>query len=761
MWNQDSITIPYTPIQAADKSGKGSGKKQDERKSANKDGKPKLPVPDLFINRELSWLDFNDRVLDESRLRENPLLERVKFLAITCSNLDEFFMVRVASLKDMAHAGYEGLDPAGLSVKDQLTGIAGKTHKMVRKQYSTYSRILFDEMKEAGIYIRPISEVNSAGLKYLDNYFSQIIHPVLTPLAVDVSRPFPLISNRSLNIICKLHPPELEKDAEPSIAVVQVPAGLSRLVSIPGNSEGSSEFVLLEEVVKRNLGELFRGATIISAGCFRIMRNADLDIDAEEAADLLNEIEKQVRKRQWGEVIRLETESSLPEDLLDQLCSVLQLKSEDIYEINGPLDLTFLFKIASLEGYPHLRFEPFTAPADPDLMADPFETIRAGDRLLHHPYQSFEPITELLRRAASDPHVLAIKQTLYRVSGDSPIIHSLTQAAENGKQVMVLVELQARFDEANNINWARRLEQAGCHVIYGLVGLKVHSKITLIVREEETGIRRYMHLGTGNYNDQTAKIYSDLGLLTCSESLAADATEFFNMISGYSAPLSWRSLAVAPFWLRREFERLIEQETVHAAAGRPARIIIKINSLVDPEMISHLYRASRAGVKIDLIVRGICCLRAGVPGLSENITVRSIVGRFLEHARIYLFHNDGQNDLFLSSADLMPRNLDRRVELLFPIEDKTAFDSLINLLELQLSDTERSRIMDPEGVYHPVDRRGKPIVDCQQTLIEQAQQQNKELRAASAEIRFQPVFGDDPSLPVSPFVTDYSLDNDN
>ncbi len=325
---------------------------------------------------------------------------------------------------------------------------------------------------------------------------------------------------------------------------------------------------------------------------------------------------------------------------------------------------------------------------------------------------------------------------------------------------MVLVELQARFDEANNINWARRLEQAGCHVIYGLVGLKVHSKITLIVREEETGIRRYMHLGTGNYNDQTAKIYSDIGLLTCSESIAADATEFFNMISGYSAPLSWRRLTVAPFWLRREFERLIEQETAHAEAGRPARIVIKINSLVDPEMISHLYRASRAGVKVELIVRGICCLRAGVPGLSENITVRSIVGRFLEHARIYLFHNDGQNDLFLSSADLMPRNLDRRIELLFPIEDKTAFDTLMDLLELQLSDTERSRIMDPEGVYYPVDRRGKTIVDCQQALIEQARLQSKQLQAASAEIRFQPVFGDDPSLPVSPFITDDSLDND-
>ncbi|MGI6298558.1 MAG: RNA degradosome polyphosphate kinase [Saccharofermentanales bacterium] len=749
------------PLYASDKSGKGSGKKRNERQGKKGDEiREQIPVPDLFINRELSWLDFNDRVLDESRLRENPLLERVKFLAISCSNLDEFFMVRVASLKDMAHAGYTALDPAGLSVEEQLTAIAKKTHKMVRKQYSTYSRILFGELKEAGIYIRPVSEINSAGLKYLDNYFKQFIHPILTPLAVDVSRPFPLISNRSLNIICKLRPPEQPENEEPSIAVVQVPAGVSRLVSIPGSGDGQSEFVLLEEVVKRNLGELFRGAAILSAGCFRIMRNADLDIDTEEAADLLNEIEKQVRKRQWGEVIRLEAESNLPEDLLSQLCSVLQLQSEDIYEINGPLDLTFLFKIAALEGYPNLCFEPFTAPVDPDLMSDPFGTIRDGDRLLHHPYQSFEPITELLRRAATDPQVLAIKQTLYRVSGDSPIIHSLTQAAENGKQVMVLVELQARFDEANNINWARRLEQAGCHVIYGLVGLKVHSKITLIVREEETGIRRYMHLGTGNYNDQTAKIYSDIGLLTCSESIAADATEFFNMISGYSAPLSWRRLTVAPFWLRREFERLIEQETAHATAGRPARIVIKINSLVDPEMISHLYRASRAGVEVDLIVRGICCLRAGVPGLSENITVRSIVGRFLEHARIYLFHNDGQNDLFLSSADLMPRNLDRRIELLFPIEDKTAFDTLMELLELQLSDTERSRIMDPEGVYHPVDRRGKTVIDCQQALIEQARLQNKQLQAASAEIRFQPVFGDDPSLPVSPFVTDDSLDND-
>lgn len=704
--------------------------------------KEKRPVIGLFINRELSWLDFNDRVLDESRDKDNPLLERAKFLAITSSNLDEFFMVRVASLKDLEHAGYEGTDPSGLTVAEQLTAISEKTHALVRKQYSTYNRVIYPDLLKAGIRILKRKELSGAQEKYLDRYFQQTVLPILTPLAVDAGRPFPLIGNRTLNICCLVRTPHSQPEDDPELAVVQVPTGVPRLVALP--SEDNADFILLEDVVRRHLGELFRGARILESGCFRIMRNADLDIDEEDAADLLKEIEKQVRLRPWGEVIRLEADSDLDEGLLQRLKESLQLREEDLYQISGPLDLTFLFRLHGIPGYPHLRFKPFEAPVDESLMEDPFGAIRAGDRLLHHPYDSFDPVAGLIRCAAHDPAVLAIKQTLYRVGGDSPIVRSLAEAAESGKQVMVLVELKARFDEENNILWARKLEQSGCHVIYGLVGLKVHSKITLIVREEEEGIRRYVHLGTGNYNDQTARVYADFSLFTCSESIGADATEFFNMLSGYSAPLSWRRLIAAPFWLRREIVRLIEQEIRHAQAGKPARIVIKVNSVVDPEMISLLYKASGAGVRVELIVRGICCLKAGVPGLSDRIVVRSIIGRFLEHSRVYLFHNDGQDDLFLSSADLMERNLDRRVELFFPVEDAKAYDQIMQVLNLQLSDTERSRLMDENGTYHTIDRRGKQQSDCQLQLCEQTILKHREESRVQAERRFSPVFANTP-----------------
>ncbi len=717
------------------KKSKNTGKAKKTIK-AKPDIKDQKPMPDLYINRELSWLDFNDRVLDEARDKENPLLERVKFLAITSSNLDEFFMIRVASLKDMTHAGYEGVDPAGMTAGEQLTAISEKTHTLVRKQYSTYNRVLYPELIKNGIRILSFKDLSGAQTKYLDHYFHQTVFPTLTPLAVDAGRPFPLISNRSLNICCLVQPGGDNPDQQPHLAVVQVPSVVARLVAVP--SEEHKDFVLLEDLVSRHLQELFRGSRILASGAFRIMRNADLDIEDEGAADLLKEIEKQVRMRQWGEVIRLEAEADLDDMLLDRLKSALKLNEDDLYLINGPLDLTFLFRLSGIPGFPHLRFEPYDPWVDEAIMADPFAAIRAGDRLLHHPYHAFDPVTELIRTAAKDPDVLAIKQTLYRVGGDSPIVKSLEEAAERGKQVLVLVELKARFDEENNIQWARRLEQAGCHVIYGLVGLKVHSKITLIVREEEDGIRRYVHLGTGNYNDQTARIYSDFSLFTCSESIGTDATEFFNMLSGYSAPLSWRRLIVAPYWLRREVTRLIEQEMRHAAEGKPARIVIKVNSLVDPEMISLLYRASQAGVDISLIVRGICCLRAGVPGLSDRISVRSIIGRFLEHSRVYLFHNDGQDDLFLASADLMERNLDRRVELFFPIEDPKAYDQVMSLLDLQLSDTNRTRIMDENGAYQSVDRRGKQRVDCQGELIGQVKKLGFEQLETKAEIRFTP-----------------------
>lgn len=717
--------VKAKPLAKENKSGKD--------KQASKE---KLPVPDLFINRELSWLDFNDRVLDESRDKDNPLLERVKFLAITSSNLDEFFMIRVASLKDLTHAGYEGTDPAGMTAEAQLSAISEKTHTLVRKQYSTYNRVLYPELVKNGIRILKFKDLSGAQERYLDHYFRQTVFPVLTPLAVDAGRPFPLISNRSLNLCCLVNPGQTQAQQPPKLAVVQVPSVMPRLVAVP--SDDHTDFILLEDLVRRHLPELFRGAEILTSGAFRIMRNADLDIEDEGAADLLKEIEKQVRLRQWGEVIRLETESDIDETLLDRLKASMNLNEEDLYLINGPLDLTFLFRLSGIPGYPQLRFAPFEPPVNEALMADPFAAIRTQDRLLHHPYHAFDPVTELIRCAAKDPDVLAIKQTLYRVSGNSPIVKSLEEAAERGKQVLVLVELKARFDEENNIQWARRLEQAGCHVIYGLVGLKVHSKITLIAREEEHGIRRYVHLGTGNYNDQTARIYSDYSLFTCSESIGEDATEFFNMLSGYSAPLSWRRLIVAPFWLRREVTRLIEQEIRHAKEGKPARIVIKVNSLVDPDMISLLYRASNAGVDISLIVRGICCLRAGVPGLSERITVRSLIGRFLEHSRIYLFHNDGQDDLFLSSADLMERNLDRRVELFFPVEDPKAYDQILEFLALQLNDTNRARLMDEHGDYQSIDRRGKQQIDSQAELIRQSLRLMRDQQQSSSEIRFTP-----------------------
>ena len=617
------------------------------------------PLPP-YLNRELSWLEFNDRVLEEARDKQNPLLERLKYLAITCSNLDEFFMIRVASLKDLVNAGFDRPDPAGLNPQQQLAAISERTHQMVTRQYSTYNRALLPGLLKQEIKLLSPVDLNAEQRAFTEEYFRSTVFPILTPMAVDAARPFPLISNRTLNLCVRIEKTgEGQEPAGPDFAIIQVPSVIPRLVQLPADS--GHEYILLEQVIRLYLDQLFSGVAIGPAGCFRIMRNADLDLDEEEAADLLKEIEKQLKMRQWGEVIRLEAEADFDETLLNWLINELDIDNQDIYQINGPLDLTFLNRLYLLADRSDLRY-PVYEPQPSPLIGQPdiFAAIRQRDILLHHPYECFDPVIELVRSAAEDPEVLAIKQTLYRVSGNSPIVRHLAEAAERGKQVMVLVELKARFDEENNIHWARKLEQAGCHVIYGLVGLKTHSKITLVVRRDEDGIRRYVHLGTGNYNDQTARFYTDMGIMTCSESIGKDASAFFNMLSGYSAPQSWHKLIPAPFWLRRELERRIEQEMRLAAAGRPARMIIKTNALVDSALIDKLYQASAAGVRIDLIVRGICCLRPGVPGLSEQITVRSIIGRFLEHSRIFYFYNDGQEDLFLSSADWMPRNLDRR-----------------------------------------------------------------------------------------------------
>ena len=687
--------------------------------------------PKLYTNRELSWLLFNQRILSEARDKSIPLFERLKFLSITASNLDEFFMVRVASLKDMVNAGYEKPDIAGMTPTAQLEALDKEIHKLVDMQYSTYNRSLLPLLEQNGLHvIKQHEQLSKAEAAYLDKYFEDNVYPVLTPMAVDSSRPFPLIRNKTLNIAALLQ--KKGEDEVFEFATVQVPGVLSRIILLPKEDGGEvQKVILLEELIERNIQKLFLNYHIICAHPFRIMRNADLTIDEDEAEDLLKEIEKQLKKRQWGEAIRLEVEDGMDKRLLKILKKELKLTTQAIYEIDGPLDLTFLMKAYGLEGFGHLKtakYEPQQVPKLP-VGCDIFEEIRKGDVLLHHPYQTFTPVVDFIRQAAKDPDVLAIKQTLYRVSGNSPIIAALAQAAENGKQVSVLVELKARFDEENNIVWARKLEKAGCHVIYGLVGLKTHSKITLVVRREEDGIRRYVHLGTGNYNDATAKLYTDVGLMTCSEPIGEDATAVFNMLSGYSEPLFWNKLALAPLWLKDKFLYLIEREKNYALEGKTARIIAKMNSLCDKDIIQALYEASAAGVKIDLIVRGICCLKVGVPGISENITVRSIVGDFLEHSRIFYFENGENYEIYCGSADWMPRNLERRVEILFPVENQGLKEKVLQILQYQLQDNLKAHVLQPDGTYEKVDKRGKTLFGSQAAFCEDAIAQAMEVGA--------------------------------
>ena len=695
-----------------------------------KEKKNEFHLPEYYENRELSWLKFDARVLNEAKDKSIPLLERLKFVSITSSNLDEFFMVRVASLKDMVHADYRKRDIAGMTASEQLDRINTATRKLVESQYNTYNRSLVPLMAANGIHIiEKYEELTAEQAAYVDRYFEEDVYPVLTPMAVDASRPFPLIRNKTLNIAALLSSKKDEKHKDAvEFATVQVPGVLPRLVPIPADTlENSGEvegrtFILLEQIIEKNIDKLFLNYHVLCAHPYRVMRNADLPIDEDEAADLLKEIQKQLKKRQWGEVIRLEVEASVDKKLLRFLKDELKVAEEDIFQISGPIDLTFLMKMYGLSGCDSLRYEPYKPQRVPEIEPgeDIFEAIRVGDILLHHPYETFDPVVDFIRQAASDPDVLAIKQTLYRASGNSPIIASLAQAAENGKQVSVLVELKARFDEENNIVWAKKLEQAGCHVIYGLVGLKTHSKIALVVRREEDGIRRYVHLGTGNYNDSTAKLYTDCGIFTCNEAIGEDATAVFNMLSGYSEPLSWNELVLAPIWLRTRFMRLIARETKHAREGKPARIVAKMNSLCDEGIIAALYEASAAGVEIELIVRGICCLKVGIPGISENIHVRSIVGNFLEHSRIFFFLNDGEEELYMGSADWMPRNLDRRVEILFPVLDDTLKEKVKHILDVELADNTKAHVLKPDGEYEKIDRRGKVLVNSQKQFCEEA-----------------------------------------
>ena len=719
--------------------------------------------PEYFENRELSWIKFNRMVLNEARDKTIPLLERLKFVSIASSNLDEFFMVRVASLKDMLHAGVKKADIAGMDASKQLELVNQDTRELVNLQYSTYNRSLLPLLNQEQIYIIDAYEkLTEEQAAFVDEYFEKEVYPVLTPMAVDAGRPFPLIRNKSLNIAAVIEhkgsgglfgerAPEddgvleeaaaqengkkekekkedkkegkKDKKAKPEFATVQVPSGMARLVPVPSKNPEEKVFILLEQVIEKNIDKLFSNYKVVCAYPYRIMRNADFSIDEDEAPDLLKEIQKQLKKRKWGEVIRLEVEEGIDQKLLGFLKEELHIEyKQDIFYINGPIDFTFLMKMYGLAGCDHLRCESYQPQLVPEVMPGEniFEAIQKGDILLHHPYQSFVPVMELIRQAACDEQVLAIKMTLYRVSGNSPIIASLAQAAENGKQVTVLVELKARFDEENNIVWAKKLEQAGCHVLYGIVGLKTHSKIALVVRREEEGIRRYVHLGTGNYNDSTAKLYTDCGILTCSEAIGEDATAVFNMLSGYSEPLSWNCLAVAPIWLRKKFLKLVRRETRNAREGRQAYIRAKMNSLCDQEMIEALYEASTAGVKIELLIRGICCLRAGIKDVSENIEVRSIVGNFLEHSRIFDFCNDGHAEVYMGSADWMPRNLDRRVEIVFPVLDEELKKKVLHILDVEFEDNVKAHILQKDGTYEKIDKRGKVLINSQEIFCREA-----------------------------------------
>lgn len=699
--------------------------------------------PEYYENRELSWIQFNKRILLEAKDKNNLLFERMKFLSITASNLDEFFMIRIASLIDMWHAGYKKTDIAGMTPEEQLEKIIPEAKDFMNEQYKVFNRTLLPQLDKAGLHlIRYHEDLTEKQAQFVDNYFKRNVYPVLTPMAVDSSRPFPLIQNKTLNIGALIKDKKNEDVVD--IATVQVPSVLPRIIEIPSETKGKTDIILLEEVIERNLDKLFLNYTILSAHPYRVMRNADLTIDEDEAADLLKEIESKLKQRQWGEVIRLEVADSMDKRLTKKLMEQLKVNDDYLYKIKGPLDLTFLMKAYGLDGFDEYKLEKYTPQPVPGMDRERgiFEQIRERDILLHHPYYEFTPVIDFISQAANDPNVLAIKQTLYRVSGNSPIVKSLARAAENGKQVTVLVELKARFDEENNIGWARMLEKAGCHVIYGLVGLKTHSKIALVVRREEDGIRRYVHLGTGNYNDVTAKLYTDMGLLTCNDAIGEDATAVFNMLSGYSEPPAWNKLMVAPIWLKDRFLRLIEREEENAKKGKKGRIVAKMNAICDPVIIEALYKASSAGVKIDLIVRGICCLKVGIPGVSENIVVHSIVGDFLEHARVFYFYNDGFSEVYMGSADWMPRNLDKRVEITFPVEDPELKQEVIDILKIQLADNIKAHFLLPNSrEYEKKDLRGQEKIGSQNEFRRIAMQKKPKIDEEIVKTIFEPATG--------------------
>ena len=709
--------------------------------------------PQNYVNRELSWIDFNGRVLQEATDTSNPLLERANFLGITQSNVDEFFMVRVASLHKLAAANVTTTDASGMTPEEQLTAVNKKEHEMVKERYEVYNKQIIPDLRQHQINIMHLADLDDRQKEFIRRYFSDELMPVLTPMADDTSRPFPFIANNSLNIAIQLRRDPKQKKAvqeqeilegdqevksrqlethddsresDIKFATVRVPSIYKRLVRLPGENN----FILIDEVIKRFLGQLFPGYQILASATYRVMRDMDLDVAEEDTSDLLRAVKHQLREREHGEVMRLEVENSIDEWLEDQLIDNLHVNERSIYRVNGPVDLTFLKKLSGMvDGHADLRFLPFHAYQNPalDMEHNIFAAIRKHDYLMQHPYDSFQSVVNFIHQAALDPEVLAIKMTLYRVSGNSPIIKYLGMAAQRGKQVTVLVEVKARFDEQNNVRWAQRLEQMGCHVIYGLVGLKTHCKVALVIRRDEDGLRRYMHLGTGNYNDVTAHFYTDMGLLTCDQEIGMDMTNLFNMLSGFARPPYFNKIRVSPNGIRNFINQKIDQQIKIAESGNSALIRMKMNSLSDKQIIAHLYEAASKGVKIQLIIRGITCLRNDLPELHGNIEVHSIVGRFLEHSRIYYFEGNGNEEIYLSSADMMTRNLNRRVEELYPVEQADTKEKAISILDDMWKDNVKARVLVGDH-YERIDNHGEEPFNSQEFFVQRANVESKQTK---------------------------------
>lgn len=709
--------------------------------------------PQNYVNRELSWIDFNGRVLGEATDTANPLLERANFLGITQSNVDEFFMVRVASLHKLAAANVTTTDASGLTPEEQLDAVNEKEHRMVKQRYEVYNQQIIPDLAKNNIHILHVPKLDEKQYEFIRRYFNDELMPVLTPMADDASRPFPFISNNSLNIAVQLrrqirstsepvaeeilegdqevHRPQMEphddrQEADIKFATVRVPEIYKRLVRLPGENS----FILIDEIITEFLSALFPGYEILATASYRVMRDMDLDVAEEDTSDLLRAVKRQLREREHGQVMRLEVPASIDEWLKDQLIDNLHVSERSLYEVDGPVDLTFLKKLSGMvDGHDDLRYPPYKPYLNPALDMDHniFSSIRQKDYLMQHPYDNFQAVVNFIHQAAIDPDVLAIKMTLYRVSGNSPIIKYLGMAAQQGKQVTVLVEVKARFDEQNNVRWAQRLEQMGCHVIYGLVGLKTHCKVALVIRRDEDGLRRYMHLGTGNYNDVTAHFYTDMGLLTCDQEIGMDMTNLFNMLSGFARPPYFNKIRVSPNGIRNFINQKIDQQIKIAESGNSALIRMKMNSLSDKQIIAHLYEAASKGVKIQLIIRGITCLRNDLPELHGNIEVHSIVGRFLEHSRIYYFEGNGNEEIYLSSADMMTRNLNRRVEELYPVEQADTKEKAISILDDMWKDNVKARVLVGDH-YERIDNHGEGPFNSQEFFVQRANVESKQTK---------------------------------